>query len=157
MSQSCFSLGFLSQNSLRKLSIFRGYKGYLYWSEKGMQRVCFSITEWTNDLASRLDWVASPSCKPTKWPNWTFCPVVLQLAWQFSFFACFTCVHLLTACKLWATREIQPRVLTSMHSFEHFFTLSHTLPLQDSHLNTGLLIVKLQANLGRNKTNRMVD
>ena len=27
MSQSCFFLGFLSQNSLWKLSIFRGYKG----------------------------------------------------------------------------------------------------------------------------------
>ena len=27
MSQSCFSLGFLSQNSLSKLSTFRGYKG----------------------------------------------------------------------------------------------------------------------------------
>ena len=26
MSQSCFSLGFLSQNSLWKLSTFRGYK-----------------------------------------------------------------------------------------------------------------------------------
>ena len=27
MSQSCFSLGFLSQNSLRKLFTFCGYKG----------------------------------------------------------------------------------------------------------------------------------
>ena len=27
MSQSCFSLGFLSQNSLWKLSTFHGYKG----------------------------------------------------------------------------------------------------------------------------------
>ena len=49
------------------------------------------------------------------------------------------------------------RVLTSLHSFEHFFTLSHTLPLHDSYLNTGLLIAKLQANLVRNKTNKMVD
>ena len=30
MSQSCFSLEFLSQNSLWKLFTFRGYKGYLY-------------------------------------------------------------------------------------------------------------------------------
>ena len=30
MSQSCFSLGFLSQYSLWKLSTFCGYKGYLY-------------------------------------------------------------------------------------------------------------------------------
>ena len=41
--------------------------------------------------------------------------------------------------------------------FEQFFTLSYTLPLHDSHLNTGLLIVKLQANLARNKTNKIVD
>ena len=27
MSQSCFSLGFFSQNSLKKLFTFRGYKG----------------------------------------------------------------------------------------------------------------------------------
>ena len=66
-------------------------------------------------------------------------------------------MHLLAACKLQATREIQPRVPTSLHSLEHFFTLSHTLPLHDFHLNTGLLIAKLQANLARNKANKMVD
>ena len=154
MSQSCFFLGFLSQNFLWKLSIFRGYKGYLYWSEKGMRRVSFSITEWIGNLALRLDWVASPSRELTKWPVWTFCPVVLQLVWRFSFSACFTRVHLLVACKLRATREIQSRVPTSLHSLEHFFTLSHTLPLHDLHLNTGLLIAKLQANLAWNKANK---
>ena len=157
MSQSCFSLEFLSQNSLWKLSIFRGYKGYLYWSEKGILRVSFSITEWTGDLALQLDWVMSPSRELTEWPDWNFCPVVLQLAWQFSFSACFTRVHLLVACKPRATREIQSRVLASLHNLEHFFTLSHTLPLHDFHLNTGLLIAKLQANLPRNKVNKMVD
>ena len=45
-----------------------------------------------------------------------------------------------------ATREIQPRVPASLHNLEQFFTLSHTLPLHDSHLNTGLLIAKIQAN-----------
>ena len=158
MSQSCFSLGFLSQNSLWKLSTFRGYKGYLYWSEKGMQRIIFFfITEWTDDLASRLDWVASPSRELTKRPNWTFCPVVLQLSWHFSFSACLARVQLLVACKLRATHEIQLRVPTTLHTLEHFFTLSHTLPLHDSHLNTRLLIDKLQANLARNKANKMVD
>ena len=126
MSQSCFSLGFLSQNILWKFSIFCGYKGYLYWSKKGMQKVSFSITEWTGDLPSRLDWVASPSRELTEWPVWTFFFVMLQLAWRFSFSACFTRVHLLAACKPWATREIQPRVPASLHSLEHFFILSHT-------------------------------
>ena len=33
-----------------------------------------------------------------------------------------------------------------MHTLELFFTLFHTLPLHDSHLNTGFLNVELQAN-----------
>ena len=61
------------------------------------------------------------------------------------------------ACKLRATREIQLQVLASLHNFEQFFTLFHTLPLHDSHLNTGLLIAKIQANLAQNKANKMVD
>ena len=61
--------------------------------------------------------------------------------------ACLARVQLLVACKLRATREIQSQVPISLHNFEHFFTLSHTLPLHDSNLNTGLLIVKIQENL----------
>ena len=63
----------------------------------------------------------------------------------------------LAACKPRATREIQSRVPASLHNLEHFFTLSHTLPLHNSHLNTGSLIAKIQANLVRNKTNKMID
>ena len=33
-----------------------------------------------------------------------------------------------------------------LHNLEHFFTLSHSLPLQVSHLNTGLLSAELQVN-----------
>ena len=51
----------------------------------------------------------------------------------------------------------QPRVSASLHDLEHFFTLSHSLPLHDSHLNTRLLIAKIQANLAWNKANKMVD
>ena len=36
MNQSCFTLEFLSQNSLWKVSYFRGYEGYLYLGENGM-------------------------------------------------------------------------------------------------------------------------
>ena len=50
-----------------------------------------------------------------------------------------------------------PRVPVSLHDLEQFFTLSHTLPLHDSHLNIGLLIAKIQANLAWNKVNKMVD
>ena len=146
MSQSVFSLGFLPQNSLWKLSTFCGYKGYLYWYVHGMWRVSFSQTEWTCDLASWLDWVASPSCRLTEWPNWTFCPVMLQLTWLFSSSACFTRVYLLATCKMRASHEIESRVPCCVHNLELFFTLSHTLLLHDSHLNIGFLSAELQAN-----------
>ena len=143
MSQSCFSLGFLSQYSIWKLSIFRGYKGYLYLWVFGMQRVSFSKTELVGGLASRLDWAASSSCELIEWPVWTFCLAVLQLAWRFSFSACLACVQLLATCKPQPTREVQSRVPATLHKFEHFFTLSHTLPLHDSQLNTRLLFAKI--------------
>ena len=70
--------------------------------------------------------------------------------------ACLARVQLLAACKLRAIREIQSQVPVSLHNLEHIFTLSHT-PLHDFHLNTGLLIAKIQANLAQNKANKMVD
>ena len=157
MSQSYFSLGFLSQYSLWKLSTFHGYKGYLYYGENGMRRVRFSKTKLAGNLASRRDLVTSSSRKQTKFPEWTFCPVVLQLAWLFIFSACFIHVHHLAACHSRATRKFQLRFPATLHKFEHFFTHSHTLPLHDSHLNTGLLIAKLQINLAWNKANKMID
>ena len=72
MSQSGFSLGFLSQYSFWKLSIFCGYVGYLYLFVFGMRRVSFSKIELASSLASRLDWAASSSRKLTEWPIWTF-------------------------------------------------------------------------------------
>ena len=59
MSQSCFSLGFLSQYSLWKLSTFCGYKGYLYWSENGMWRVKF----FQNRAGWRLGLMTWLSCE----------------------------------------------------------------------------------------------
>ena len=53
--------------------------------------------------------------------------------------------------------RVQPQVSASLHNLEHFFTLSHSLPLHESLLNTGLLITKIQENLARNKANKMVD
>ena len=44
-----------------------------------------------------------------------------------------------------------------LYTLEHFFTLSHSLLLQESHLNTGLLIAEIQANLARNKGKKMVN
>ena len=110
---------------------------------------------WWLDLG--LGWVASLSRELTAWPAWDFCPVVQQLAQLFSFWHAWHVCNFLAACKPRATRKIQSRVPTSLHNLEHFFKLSYTLPLHDSYLNTGLLIAKIQANLTRNKANRMVD
>ena len=46
---------------------------------------------------------------------------------------------------------------TSPCSFAQSWGILHTLPLHDSHLNTGLLIAKIQANLARNKASKIVD
>ena len=85
MNQSCFSLGFHSQNSLWKLYFFRGYKGYLYWGENGMWRVRFFKTGLACSLASQLDWIASSSRQVIERPVVLFCHIVLQLAWRFNF------------------------------------------------------------------------
>ena len=122
-----------------------------------MRRVSFSQTGWSGDLASRLDWVMSSSRELMAWPAWDFCPVVQQLAWLFSSPACFTRVSTLATCQSQVSCESQPRVFASLHNLEHIFTLSHSLPLHDSHLNIGLLIAKIQANLVRNKANKMVN
>ena len=157
MSQSCFSLGFLFQNSLWKLSQNRGYKCIYIVGWEEMWKVSFSQTGCSGDLTSRLGWVASSSHEQTARPTWDFCPLVQQLARLFNFWHAWHVCNILAACKPRATYEIQPRVLVSLHNLEQFFTLSHTLPSHDSHLNTGLLIAKIQANLARNKANKMVD
>ena len=142
MSQSCFSLGFLSQNSLWKLSTIHGYKGYLYWWVFGMRKVSFSQTKLFGDLALRLDWVASLSHELTTWTDWKFCLVVLQLMWLFNSPACFTRVPPLPTCQL---RDPVARPCW-VHTLELFFILSYTLPLHDSHLNTRFLNAELIAN-----------
>ena len=53
------SILFFSRVSLSKFSLelatIRGYKEYLYWCMFGIRKVSFSQTEWSGDLASRLD------------------------------------------------------------------------------------------------------
>ena len=127
INQSCFSLGFLSQNSLWKLFTFRGYKGLYIERWEEMWKVSFSQTGWSGDLASWLGWIASSSRELTAWPAWDFCPVVQQLAWLFNFSACFMCVPTLAACQLRVTRESSRESLypcttlsISSHSLTHY-------------------------------------
>ena len=118
-----------------------------------MRKVSFSQNRvgWRLDLATWLSREFKP--RANLMASLNFCPVVLQLAWLFSSPACSARVQLLAACKPRASSEIQPRVPASLYNLEHFFTLSHTLPLHDSHLNTGFLSAVLQVNLSRNKAN----
>ena len=90
------------------------------------------------------------------WLTWDFCPIVQQLARLFSFWHAWHVCNILVAC----SREPPVRsnhksllLCTILSNSSH----SHTLLLHDSHLNTGLLIAKIQANLARNKANKMVD
>ena len=71
--------------------------------------------------------------------------------------ACLARVQLLAACSRESPARSSRKSLFFMHTLEHFFTLSHSLPLQKSHLNTRLLIAEIQVNLARNKANKMVD
>ena len=153
MSQSCFSLGFLSQNSLWKLSTFRGYKGIYSRVYEECKKSCFNQTGHSSDSTSQLEQVVNLSCKLIAWPDWKFCPVVLQLAWFFNSPTCFTLMPLLATCQPWdpVTKPYW------VHTLEIFFTFSYTLPLHKPHLNIGFLNVELQAKLVRNKANKMVD
>ena len=98
-----------------------------------------------NRVVWRLGLATWLSRELTAWPDWKFCPVVLQLAWLFSSPACFTRVPPLATCQ---SRDLVARPCW-VHTLEHFFTFSHTLPLHDSHLNIGFLNAELQKNWHR--------
>ena len=131
VNQSCFSLGFLSQNSLWKLSFICGYKGYLYWGKRRTWNVRFFKTGVARGLASRLDWVARSSRAITVWPVVLFCPVVLQLAWLFTFWHAWHvyCVWQLAAASHPWDQAVSLCFLA--HSWA-INTLSHSLPLQQN-------------------------
>ena len=65
--------------------------------------------------------------------------------------------QLLAACSRESPVRSNRESLFFFHTLEHFFILSRSLPLHESHLSIGLLIVEIQANLARNKANKMVD
>ena len=93
MNQSCFTLGFLSQNSLWKLSFFCGYKGYLYWGEIERWRVRF----FQNRGGSRLDWVARSNCEITERPVVLFLSCSAPASMTLQLLACLARVLLLAA------------------------------------------------------------
>ena len=114
-----------------------------------MQQVSYNQTRHSGDSSSRLERVASLSCKLTAWPDWKFCPVVQQLVWPFS-----SPLHASHVCH---SGNLPVARLPWIAHFWDFFTLFHTLPLYESHLNTRYLIAKLHVNLARNKANKWLN
>ena len=153
MNQSCFSLGFLSQNSLWKLSTFHGYKSLYIIGWEGMWKFNFFLNRvvWRLGLATGLSCEFKPQAKGLANLGLLSCSAIVGMTLQLP---CMLHTYANFGGLLVASH---PRVSTSLHNLEHFFTLSHSLPLHDSHLNTGLLIAKIQTNLVRNKANKMVD
>ena len=80
MSQSCFSLGFLSQNYLWKLSTFCGYKVIYSGVCEEFEKSAFIQIGHSGDSVSQVEQVASLCRELTAWSDCTFCPVVLQLS-----------------------------------------------------------------------------
>ena len=153
MSQYCFYPGFLSQNSLWKLSRFRGYKGVfiLEWEKNAKSHFFHNRVDWQLSLAT---WLGRKSKSQANWMaslDFFSCSATAGMTIQL------LCMLHSCASSSGLQAASHPRVLASLHNLKHFFTLSYTLPLHDSYLNTGLLIAKLQANLAQNKTNKMVD
>ena len=106
------------------------------------------LTAWlSREFQLRGYWIASCPILSCSAPA----SVTLQLL------ACLAREQLLTACNCASPARSSRESLFFLHTLEHIFTLSHSLPLQESHLNTGLLIAKIQANLAWNKANKMVD
>ena len=93
--------------------------------------------------------------------NWTAsCPILscsTPAGVTLQLLACLAREQLLAAFSHESPARSSRKSLFFLHTLKHFFTLSHSLPLQESHLNTRLLIVEIQANLARNKANKMVD
>ena len=88
------------------------------------------------------------------------CPILscsATAAMMLQLLACLARVLPLAACSCELPKRSSHESLFFLHTLELIFTLSHSLPLQESRLNTGLLIAEIQENLAQNKANKMVD
>ena len=138
-----FSLGFLSQNSLWKLYLNHGYKGIYIVRWEGIWKVIFCQIGCSGGLTLRLGWVASSSREQTARLAWNFCLVVNSWRDASASSMLGTCASIW---RLAATNHPQNPAANPCffaHTWAILHTLSHTLPLHDSHLNTGFLIAKI--------------
>ena len=155
------SILFFSRVSLSKFSL---KALFLSW----VKGVFILAWEWNvkcqvfqNRAGSRLGLKTWLSCEFQLQGNWTAsCPILSCSAptgMMLQLLACLVHVQLLAACSHESPARSNRESLFFLHTLEHLFTPSHSLPLQESHLNTGLLIVEIQANFAWNKANKMVD
>ena len=137
---------------------------FLSW----VKRVFILGWEWNvksqvfqNRAGLRLGLVVWLRCEFQPWGNWMAnCPILFCSApasVTLQLLACLAREQFLVACRRKSHARSSRKSLFFLHTLKHFFTLSHSLPLPESHLNTGLLIAEIQANLERNKANKMVD
>ena len=90
------------------------------------------LATWPRDLTkSRVQAASKQNCQ-------TGIFVLQYSSWRDS--SSYLHASLMCIIQRFVNREFQSRVPTILQKLEHFFTLSHTLSLHDSHLNTGLLI-----------------
>ena len=152
MSQSYFSLGFLSQNSLQKNSLhfvdIRVFIVGCVWNAKSQVSneqgvLATRPRDWNESRANCLAKLEVLSCSATA-------GMTLQLPCMLHTCAIFGDLTVMSQLRDPITRPFL------MHTLKLFFTLSHTLPLHDSHLNTGFLNAELQVNLAWNKANKMI-
>ena len=156
MNQSCCSLGFLSQNSLWKLSTFRGYKGIYSRVCEECEKSFFYKTGGSGNSLSQLGQVASFNHEIMDWLDCLFLSCSAPAVMTLQLPACFTCVALWWIIShesfVSSSRE---NALDCTHTWI-LHTLSHT-SLTWFHLKTGYLIVELQANLAWNKANTWLN
>ena len=152
-----FFLGFLSQNSLWKFSLNCGYKGIYIVGWEGMWKVIFCQIGCSGSLTSRLGWVASSNREQMAWPAWDFFPVMNSWCDASAFGMLGTCASIWQFAAASHPWDPVASPCFFAHTWAILHTLSHILLLHDSYLNIGLLIAKIQANLTRNKVNKMVD
>ena len=113
MSQFWFSLEFFSQKFFWKLSTFHGYKGiYSRIREEYEKSFFFYKTKafW------RLSLVSEMSREITARPDYTFCSVVLQLSWPFSFLHASHVWHFVELLVTSHSRDLVARNLLNAHT-----------------------------------------
>ena len=141
------SILFFSRVSLSKFSLealfLSGVKGIfiLGWEWNVKSQV------FQNKAGSRLGLAAWLSREFQPRGNWTAsCPILSCSALAgvtLQLLACLACEQFLAACSRESPARSNRESLFFLHTLKHFFTLSHSLPLQESHLNAGLLIAEI--------------